>query len=69
MNKVNRYFNWKSFVFTTLIIVFIGIIIYSVYLYQSIETSKTDGFKNIEKLIFNSTEIKEIDDIYYYRGE
>ncbi|WP_112181159.1 MULTISPECIES: DUF5590 domain-containing protein [Paraliobacillus] len=61
--------NWLSWILVGFILLIIGIFVYSVILYQTVEANKTSDFSTSEERVLEETAIIEIDDISRYHGE
>lgn len=58
-----RMFKW---IFLALLIIFLGIFIYLLTIYQSIEKNRTAGFEDIEAIVLKDTDISTVEEIYRF---
>lgn len=60
---------WKTWTLLGVVLFAIASISYSIYLYQHIQKSKTEGFQDTEQRVLNETELIEIHDIQRFQSE
>ncbi|HEX6593484.1 MAG TPA: DUF5590 domain-containing protein [Bacillota bacterium] len=65
-HTIPRWLKWSLWIFC-IIIVFC--IIYSIFLYKNIQSSKTEGFQDSEQIVLDETNVVEIEDIILSHSE
>lgn len=65
MSKVKKIFIWTSII---LLVLFISAAAFSIYLYQDIVGSKTEGYAETESQILDATSLVSIDNIEQFNG-
>ncbi|MDL4840833.1 cell wall elongation regulator TseB-like domain-containing protein [Aquibacillus rhizosphaerae] len=61
--------SWFKLSIVVFLIIFFGIISYSVYVYSSVQENKTDGFEQSKVIAKEETELVSVDDVTRYHGD